>query len=268
MTADLQMEAFMEGFVPPLEDMEAAIEESIQTVGSTSTILLRPAGIGDGYMATALSPMWSDRWSTLSKQTFDFSCRPEIIKLMQLPKSLTAVTTLSKVLAVLLFILLPFAGFYLGIMYQKAVKMGESSVDVAVQKPSVTKTEFMIKKSAGNSNYPGSYKYELWKNDGSGDGPAIYSVVNRNGFGYDVTEDKKYIAILNYGESTGDETLTIIQNDGQVVKNFGHLDSPQSLVPFSWTEHFYWLSAGIPIGQPAGTIRVDADTLKVDRYGY
>jgi len=187
---------------------------------------------------------------------------------MQLPKSLTTGTSLSKALAMLLFIFLPFAGFYLGIRYQETIKMGRSSVDVAIQSPGATKAEFTIKKSAGSSNYPGSYKYELWKSDGLGHGLAIYSIVNWFGFGYDVTEDKAYIAILNYGESMGDETLIIIRNDGQVVKDFGHLDSPQSLVPIYWIEHFYWLSAGIPIDQPAGTIRVDADTLKVDRYGY
>lgn len=187
---------------------------------------------------------------------------------MQLPKGLTTVTTLSKALAMLLFILLPFAGFCLGISYQKTIRMGRNSVDVAVQKPSAIKAEFTIKKSAGNSSYPGSYKYELRKNDGLGGGLAIYSVINWFGFTYDVSEDGEYIAILNLGESMGDETLTIIKNNGQVVKDFGHLDSPQSLVPIYWIEHFYWLSAGIPIGQPAGTIRIDADTLKVDRYGY
>ncbi len=38
---------------------------------------------------------------------------------MALPKSLTTVTTFSKTLAMILFILLPFVGFYLGIQYQK-----------------------------------------------------------------------------------------------------------------------------------------------------
>lgn len=38
---------------------------------------------------------------------------------MTLPKSLTTVTTFSKILAMILFLLLPFAGFYLGYQYRK-----------------------------------------------------------------------------------------------------------------------------------------------------
>lgn len=40
---------------------------------------------------------------------------------MSLPKSLTTVTTFSKFLALFLFILLPFAGFYFGIRYQEGL---------------------------------------------------------------------------------------------------------------------------------------------------
>ncbi|MFH1407449.1 MAG: hypothetical protein ABIJ36_00065 [Patescibacteria group bacterium] len=40
---------------------------------------------------------------------------------MGLPKGLTTVTTLSKILAGILFVLLPFVGFYLGMKYQTAI---------------------------------------------------------------------------------------------------------------------------------------------------
>ncbi|MGH7245422.1 MAG: hypothetical protein ACREGI_00630 [Candidatus Levyibacteriota bacterium] len=40
---------------------------------------------------------------------------------MKLPKSLITVTPFSKALALFLFILFPFVGFYLGMMYQKSV---------------------------------------------------------------------------------------------------------------------------------------------------
>jgi hypothetical protein len=40
---------------------------------------------------------------------------------MKFPKELTSVTTFSKVLALTLFIVLPFGGFYLGRQYQKSV---------------------------------------------------------------------------------------------------------------------------------------------------
>lgn len=42
-------------------------------------------------------------------------------KKKRLPKSLTTVTPLSKTIAFLLFILLPFIGFYLGMHYQKVI---------------------------------------------------------------------------------------------------------------------------------------------------
>jgi|SRR5579872_653347 len=40
---------------------------------------------------------------------------------MKLPKSMTTVTTFSKTLALILFVVLPFLGFYLGTLYQKNV---------------------------------------------------------------------------------------------------------------------------------------------------
>lgn len=40
---------------------------------------------------------------------------------MKLPKSVTTVTPLSKTLALLMFILFPIAGFYIGMQYQKAL---------------------------------------------------------------------------------------------------------------------------------------------------
>src|SRR3989339_1754513 len=40
---------------------------------------------------------------------------------MTLPKSLTTVTSFSKILATVLFITLPFLGFYLGMEYEKTV---------------------------------------------------------------------------------------------------------------------------------------------------
>ena len=43
---------------------------------------------------------------------------------IKLPTFLTTVTPLSKTLAMALFIILPFAGFYLGIQYEKLVSTG------------------------------------------------------------------------------------------------------------------------------------------------
>ena len=40
---------------------------------------------------------------------------------MSLPKSLTTVTTFSKLIALILFITFPFVGFYIGVEYQKNI---------------------------------------------------------------------------------------------------------------------------------------------------
>ena len=42
---------------------------------------------------------------------------------MTLPKSLTTVTTFSKILALFLFILLPIVGFILGMEYEKQIQL-------------------------------------------------------------------------------------------------------------------------------------------------
>lgn len=183
-----------------------------------------------------------------------------------IPKEFTTITKVSKLLALMLFIMLPFIGFYLGVKYEAIKYTAYKTPGYDLQKTITTKGEFTINKGAKDSNDPNSFKYELIKIGNSGETKVIYSVVNWFGFGYEVSDDKIYIAIINYSEAMGDETLTIIKNDGQLVKNFGHFNLSQTLVPFSWTGHFYWLSNGIPIGDPIGVIRVDADTLKVDYY--
>lgn len=48
---------------------------------------------------------------------------------MKLSKKYTTVTTLSKTLALILFIALPFIGFYLGMQYQKGLDVAIQTVD-------------------------------------------------------------------------------------------------------------------------------------------
>lgn len=123
-----------------------------------------------------------------------------------------------------------------------------------------------MKKNVAETGDPNSFKYDLVRTDVTGDKKIIYSLVNWFGFEYEVSDDAKYVAIINYGESAGDETLTIIKNDGQLVKNFEPFSFPGRLIPIEWTEHFYWLYLGIPSGDPTGIIRVNADTLEADFY--
>jgi eight-cysteine-cluster-containing protein len=52
-----------------------------------------------------------------------------------LPKSLTTVTTFSKILALFLFISLPFLGFYLGFKYNSLLNQASQTPQVVIQKP-------------------------------------------------------------------------------------------------------------------------------------
>lgn len=56
---------------------------------------------------------------------------------MKLPKSLITVTPFSKFIALFLFILFPFAGFYVGTNYQKAVDYLQASPVPIVSVPSI-----------------------------------------------------------------------------------------------------------------------------------
>lgn len=59
---------------------------------------------------------------------------------MKLPKTLTRVTTFSKIIALMLFVLLPFGGFYVGLRYQQAVDFAnqENAVVTPIQNEKVT----------------------------------------------------------------------------------------------------------------------------------
>ena len=68
---------------------------------------------------------------------------------MTLPKSFTTVTPLSKTLAAILFVVLPFFGFYLGIQYQKGVSPNQEQIKVQTRiapstslQPTITEGSF------------------------------------------------------------------------------------------------------------------------------
>jgi len=143
------------------------------------------------------------------------------------------------------------------------VPTASSEVNAQKQNPNL---KYTVKKETGNTKDSNSYKYSLISIGGSEKDKVIYSITNWFGFEYQVSDDNNFIAILNNGESLGDETLTLIRKDGRVLKEFGHLDSPQALVPFYWIENYYFISMGIPIGDPVGVIRINANTLGVDKY--
>lgn len=170
---------------------------------------------------------------------------------------------------VILILFFGFVGFGIGgylIGRMESIKVVPTAVPNQISVVTPQNSKYSVKKEAGSKNDPSSYKYSLIRSDSIGKSKTIYAITNWFGFIYEVSKDDKYIAILNNGESMGDETLVLILNDGTVLKEFGHLESPQSLIPIYWTDHYFWMYMGIPIGQPAGVLRINAETLEVDRY--
>ncbi len=66
--------------------------------------------------------------------------QPQSTPQKKLPTWLTTVTPFSKTLAMILFILLPFLGFYLGMKYQQQVTIPSSTVSEVQKVPSLTPT--------------------------------------------------------------------------------------------------------------------------------
>jgi hypothetical protein len=108
----------------------------------------------------------------------------------KLPKWLTTVTPLSKILAMILFVLLPFVGFYIGMKYQE--KTNISPIVINVNKPvnltptpttapflayPISQNNFKMDTSNWNTysltTYPIKYSIKFpvdWKNSSNGDG--------------------------------------------------------------------------------------------------
>lgn len=101
---------------------------------------------------------------------------------MKLPSSFTTVTSLSKILAAILFITLPIVGFYLGMQYQKLNTQVE-------QPPVVQPTTTPILAPPGQ------------KPIGSND---VESFCNENGgtFLYELNERNKYMECENIDQKT------------------------------------------------------------------
>ncbi len=89
---------------------------------------------------------------------------------MKLPKELTKVTPFSKYLALFLFLILPFAGFYLGTQYQQVLnsaKQLELSSKVVMTRPTPTPVDdtanwkmYVNKKYNFSLNYPSNLQIE------------------------------------------------------------------------------------------------------------
>ena len=84
---------------------------------------------------------------------------------MQLPKSLTTVTTFSKILAGVLFVTLPLVGFYLGMEYEKELTPKSSPIVRSTPKSSTDSTAdwktYRIEKYEFEFKYPSDWKMRL-----------------------------------------------------------------------------------------------------------
>ncbi len=78
-----------------------------------------------------------------------------------LHKCLFTITTFSKILAIILFIVLPFVGFYLGMKYQQKITVVAPSVQGFKNIPTPTLTTLVLRdeKAGFEFKYPSSMKY-------------------------------------------------------------------------------------------------------------
>lgn len=123
---------------------------------------------------------------------------------------------------------------------------------------------YVILEKLDPAKRPGYSTSELWKYDSQKQGTLLYSITNMFGFDYDVSPDSQYIAILNKGESMGDETFTLTRSNGQLVKDFSSLKHQYALRLDSWSNHIFTLHEGEP-DTPNYSIDINADTLTSTR---
>lgn len=205
---------------------------------------------------------------------------------------LTTVTPFSKILTVILFVTLPFVGFYIGMRYQRAINVATPIIQTPIVNPpklSLKPTSsgpqlqpdftdnqgglYHIKKILGDINNPGIFEepfdeaintYQLWRIDNQPRPMLLYQIVNWFGFSFDVSSDGKYIAITNWGESMGDETFTLVDNQGKKLRDYAGFNAPFHRVPLGWSRHDYWMGVGdIP---RTAFIKVNAENLSVHTY--
>lgn len=114
---------------------------------------------------------------------------------MSLPKSLTTVTTFSKILAALLFILFPLIGFRFGMNYQKSIATISDVVKNEVEKKTVLKPTPTLH-SISSPNKIGWYRYMSNNLDYYIDYPKTY------GYGNDTKSSVSFEKKVNYPHRT------------------------------------------------------------------
>lgn len=139
---------------------------------------------------------------------------------MQIPKELTTVTRLSKTLALILFILLPVAGFFSGIEYQKSL------------------SPIQLPQSSGSNNVP-----TLMPNNGNftyGDTNNLFKIISPKS-GEKLCLGKDYEIMWEVPAETNGITLQVAEvKNGDTIHDIGNFpgtyESSQSgKGVFSWT---------------------------------
>lgn len=97
-----------------------------------------------------------------------------VVNKSKLPESFTTVTPLSKYLAMALFVIFPFVGFYLGIQYQKMAGSSEANLEVIATPAPKTEKEANIPQNFE----PTVYKFSFELNSGSYlVAPEVYKLI-------------------------------------------------------------------------------------------
>lgn len=137
---------------------------------------------------------------------------------MQLPKSFTTVTPVSKAIAILLFISLPFIGFYLGINYQKSITIYPTTIAPIQKYPKVTIIPTIVLTPSDTTAEPTKLiskqlNYFLPKS-----WQTIQDSTNSFEIGYDPTiftsRASKESIFLGYIANQGSNSVTLIDYDG------------------------------------------------------
>ena len=119
---------------------------------------------------------------------------------MKLPKSFTTVTPFSRLIALILFVLLPFVGFYTGVLYQRSITPPQQLITISPVTP--INTPLVAAPSLAPSVVPTPASKLFSKGKYIFTHPELkYSVV------YPITWTGGEIAANNYGKAISDFTI-------------------------------------------------------------
>jgi len=178
-----------------------------------------------------------------------------------LPKSLTTVTSLSKILAAILFVALPLLSFYLGMEYEKALTQDfvESPTQIVrmIPKPITDPTEKWKTYTNGST----SFKYpQLLKKDPSAAG---FSSLLQSFTSEDGVYRLIFLSFANFNEQTGKPYWSslgdlIMQNSDHEVQ-YTMLDNQQAIKILPYTSNIGTLNEMV-----SSSIRTLTKTLSIE----